>query len=158
MAAIDTAWFHQRLDARSQSVRGLARYLNIDASAASRMLRGERKMSAYEQDQVAAFLGVTIEEVALHRRGELLGFSERKQADYAADVQPSPEVSSAKMFTEADVIYSDGKQWMEGDEGELIELHPIFGCMKGTMTVMPGVDLTAPMDWDEEWGEKLYNE
>ena len=55
MAAIDTAWFHQRLDARSQSVRRLARYLNIDASAASRMLRGERKMSADEQDQVAAF-------------------------------------------------------------------------------------------------------
>ncbi|MGO4350657.1 hypothetical protein AB4Z25_01840 [Rhizobium sp. RAF36] len=34
--------------------------------------------------------------------------------------------------------------------------HPIFGCMVGTLTVMPGVDLTEPMDF--EWSEKLYNE
>ena len=47
---------------------------------------------------------------------------------------------------------------METEDGTLVELHPIFGCMEGTITVMPGVDLTAPMDWDEEWGEKLYNE
>ncbi|WP_260692225.1 MULTISPECIES: hypothetical protein [Rhizobium] len=34
--------------------------------------------------------------------------------------------------------------------------HPIFGSMKGTVTVMPDVDLTEPMVF--EWGEKLYNE
>ncbi|MEQ1406465.1 hypothetical protein ABK249_16155 [Neorhizobium sp. Rsf11] len=34
--------------------------------------------------------------------------------------------------------------------------HPIFGCMEGTITIMPGADLTEPMDF--EWGEKLYNE
>ncbi|MFN0116325.1 MAG: hypothetical protein ACKVPY_16765 [Paracoccaceae bacterium] len=28
--------------------------------------------------------------------------------------------------------------------------HPIFGCMKGTITIAPGVDLTAPMYTDEE--------
>jgi hypothetical protein len=28
--------------------------------------------------------------------------------------------------------------------------HPIFGCMKGTLTVAPGVDLTEPADPD--WG------
>jgi hypothetical protein len=35
-------------------------------------------------------------------------------------------------------------------------VHPIFGSMKGTITVMPDVDLTEPVDF--EWGEKLYNE
>jgi hypothetical protein len=34
--------------------------------------------------------------------------------------------------------------------------HPIFGCMAGTITVMPGVDLTEPMEF--EWSGKLYNE
>lgn len=33
--------------------------------------------------------------------------------------------------------------------------HPIFGCMKGTLTILPGVDLTAPAD--PEWG-KVYGE
>ena len=34
--------------------------------------------------------------------------------------------------------------------------HPIWGCMADTITVMPGVDLTEPMEF--EWGGKLYNE
>jgi hypothetical protein len=34
--------------------------------------------------------------------------------------------------------------------------HPIFGCMVGTLTVMPGVDLTEPMEF--EWSGELYNE
>lgn len=34
--------------------------------------------------------------------------------------------------------------------------HPIFGCMMGTLTVMPGVDLTEPMEF--EWSGELYNE
>lgn len=38
---------------------------------------------------------------------------------------------------------------------ELVD-HPIWGCMAGTITVMPGVDLTEPMEF--EWGGKLYNE
>lgn len=39
--------------------------------------------------------------------------------------------------------------------------HPVLGCMEGTVTVMPGVDLTEPAM--PEWAEtvanaKLYNE
>jgi len=33
--------------------------------------------------------------------------------------------------------------------------HPIFGCMKGTLTIRPGLDLTAPADAD--WG-KVYED
>jgi hypothetical protein len=32
--------------------------------------------------------------------------------------------------------------------------HPVFGCMKGTLTLLPGVDLTEPADPD--WG-KVYD-
>jgi len=31
--------------------------------------------------------------------------------------------------------------------------HPAFGSMKGTFTIEPGHDLTAPMFTDEEWAE-----
>jgi hypothetical protein len=152
MAGIDTEWFHQELDARGESVRGLARFMNIDPSAASRMLKGERKMSADEQDDVAAFLGISLEEVAAHRRGERTGFAERKQAGYTVDgvATTTPAEPPMKMFTEDDIIYKDGKRWMEGPDGKLLELHPIFGCMKGTMTIPADLDLTAPADPD--WG------
>lgn len=32
--------------------------------------------------------------------------------------------------------------------------HPLFGCMKGTVHIPEGVDLTAPAD--PEWGELAY--
>ena len=157
MAEIDTEWFHRQLDARGESVRGLARFMNIDPSAASRMLKGERKMSADEQDDIATFLGISLEEVAAHRRGEGLGFAERKQADYIPTLSSplSPPEPPTKMFTEDDIIYRDGKRWMEGPDGKLLELHPIFGCMKGTMTIPADLDLTAPADPD--WG-KVYED
>jgi hypothetical protein len=159
MAGIDTAWFHKQLEERGESVRGMARFMGLDPSAVSRMLKGERKMSADEQDQVSNFLGVNLEEIAARRRGVYTGFGESKQSVYKAEDTPSyPDLPPAKMFTKDDVIYKDGKRYMETKEGELLELHPAWGCMEGTITIMPGVDLTAPMDWDEEWGEKLYNE
>ncbi len=36
--------------------------------------------------------------------------------------------------------------------------HPLFGCMVGTITIMPGVDLTEPTapGWDEMVLEKAY--
>lgn len=158
MNSIDSDWFYGKLAEREASLRDMARFMKLDPSAVSRMLKGERKMSAEEQDQISDFLGVGLEEVAIRRRGKQTGFGEKKQEAYAQDVGRSALEPPVEMFTEADIIHKDGKRWMEAPDGTLIELHPAFGCMKGTITVMPGVDLTAPMDWDEEWGEKLYNE
>ncbi|MCV3764659.1 helix-turn-helix transcriptional regulator [Rhizobium sp. TRM95796] len=153
--AIDTAWFHQQLEKRGSSVRGLARHLGLDASAVSRMLNGERKMSADEQDRIAEFLSVSLEEVASHRRGRAVGFSESKQSPYSVEGDATEQTTpSNEWFSEKDVIYRDGKRWMEGRNGELVEVHRVFGCMKGTVTIMPGVDLTEPMKF--EWSEKLY--
>ncbi|TWF54417.1 helix-turn-helix domain-containing protein [Neorhizobium alkalisoli] len=161
MAKIDSDWFYKKLKENGSSASELARYLNLDPSSVSRMLKGERKMSAEEQDGVSAFLSVPLEVVAIHRRGEgeFYGLGERKQESYSAGSGPPDPDPSRKMFGEEDIIYKDGKRWMEKEDGTLVELHPAYGCMKGTITVMPGVDLTAPMDWDGyEWGEKLYNE
>ena len=157
MAGIDTRWFHQQLEARGDSVRGLARFMGLDPSAVSRMLKGERRMSAEEQDRICSFLGVALEEIAARRRGEPGGFGESTQAEYRAGDRPSaPEKPSTGIFTREDIVHKNGKRYREMEDGELLELHPIFGCMEGTITVMPGVDLTEPMDF--EWSGKLYNE
>lgn len=160
MTKIDSDWFYARLKEIGSSGSELAKFLKLDPSSVSRMLKGERKMSAEEQDGVAAFLRVPLELVAHRRRGAEadFGFAEKKQETYAATSDPPELDPSVKWFTKDDIIYKDGKRWIEGEDGELIELHPLFGSMAGTITVMPGVDLTAPMDWDVEWGEKLYNE
>ena len=34
--------------------------------------------------------------------------------------------------------------------------HPLFGWMKGTVTIAPGVDLTEPAD--PEWGERIWGD
>lgn len=43
----------------------------------------------------------------------------------------------------------------DGSDSSERKRHPIFGFMKGTISVMPGVDLTAPADPD--WG-KVYDD
>lgn len=159
--AIDSEWFYRELEQKGASARDLAAYLGLDPSSVSRMLKGERKMSADEQDGISAFLGAPLETVAMHRRGDggVGGFAEEKQQSY--DLYPGSPPGwkpDGPMFGGDDIIDKDGKRWMKLEDGTLEELHPAFGCMAGTITIMPGVDLTAPMDWDEEWGEKLYNE
>jgi transcriptional regulator with XRE-family HTH domain len=157
--AIDSAWFYRQLENKDASVRDLAAFLGLDPSSVSRMLRGERKMSAEEQDGISAFLGVPLDIVAMHRRGErsVLGFEEDKTPYEASPGDIRGGGPMGKMFGRDDIIYRDGKRMMEKDDGTLIELHPAYGYMAATITVMPGVDLTAPMDWDEDWGETLYN-
>ncbi|MFN7011613.1 MAG: helix-turn-helix domain-containing protein [Allorhizobium sp.] len=147
---IDTAWFRHQLERKKKTASDLALFLGVHKSTVSRMLRGQQKMTAQEQDKVAVFLGVGIEDVAVHRGPARAGFGEGKQDTYVAQ---SPK--EAKMFTEADVVHRDGKRWIEGRDGGLIPLHPIFGCMKGTMLIPDDLDLTAPADPD--WG-KVYED
>ena len=63
---IDKKWFLNLLDERRVSVRGLARHMDLDASAVSRMLSGQRKMQMDEAKQIAHFLRAPISEVMRH--------------------------------------------------------------------------------------------
>lgn len=63
---IDRDWFLQQLEEKQKSVRGLARHLDIDASAVSRMLSGQRRMKMEEANRIAVFLGAPIKEVLAH--------------------------------------------------------------------------------------------
>jgi transcriptional regulator with XRE-family HTH domain len=129
---IDSAWFYQQLEKDGRSLRGMARALGLDPSAVSRMLRGERKMTAEEQDGIAAYLGVPMADVAARRRGDVLGFAEGGQEPLKRD-------------DEAGVI---GKRKDVDTNGADNFLDRIRGRMAGTVTLAPGVDLTEPADPD----------
>lgn len=63
---IDKQWFFDKLEERKLSVRGLARHLDMDASAVSRMLSGQRKMQMEEAHAIARFLNAPLAEVMRH--------------------------------------------------------------------------------------------
>ena len=63
---IDRQWFLNRLQSKQRSARGLARHLEVDASAVSRMLSGKRKMKMNEANAIADFLSAPVEEVLKH--------------------------------------------------------------------------------------------
>jgi phage repressor protein C with HTH and peptisase S24 domain len=59
-------WFQQTLDRAGASQADLARHLRLAPSAISRMLKGERQMKLLEAVQIAAFLGVSQDDVLRH--------------------------------------------------------------------------------------------
>lgn len=63
---IDKDWFFKKLEENQRSIRGLARHMEIDPSAVSRMLSGERRMKMEEANSIALFLGVPVKEVLKH--------------------------------------------------------------------------------------------
>ena len=65
-STIDRDWFLQQLEEKHKSVRGLARHMDIDASAVSRMFSGQRRMRMEEANQIAVFLGAPVKEVLAH--------------------------------------------------------------------------------------------
>lgn len=67
---IDAMWLQQSLQRAGASQADLARHLGLAASAISRMIKGERQVKALEAVQIAAFLGVSPEEVLRHAGGE----------------------------------------------------------------------------------------
>ncbi len=137
---LDRDWLFENLQRRGQSLRKLAAYMGLDPSAVSRLVSGERGMKATEQDQIAAFLGITTAQVASHRTASTPpgaandGFGKMKQAAFKPD--------------EADTA-GDGKE-------KRPYRHPAWGGLKGMITIPPGVDLTAPTleNWKALYGEE----
>jgi phage repressor protein C with HTH and peptisase S24 domain len=67
---MDIRWFSQALEHVGATQADLARHLRLAPSAVSRMLKGERQMKPLETVQIAAFLGVTPDEVLGHAVSE----------------------------------------------------------------------------------------
>lgn len=64
--AMDAPWFHDALHRAGVTQADLARHLRLAPSAVSRIFKGERKIKLLEAAQIAAFLGVSQEEVLAH--------------------------------------------------------------------------------------------
>ena len=138
---IDSEWFYRQLEKEGRSLRAMARALGLDPSAVSRMLKGERKMSADEQDGIAAYLGVSLNEVAARRRGEIVGFAEKGQEGFVVDDRASSEIG----------VGTDERR----REEKLTYFERVRARMAGTVTIPPGVDVTEPAD--PEWG-RVYDD
>ncbi|MDB5526372.1 MAG: Plasmid maintenance system antidote protein [Rhizobium sp.] len=143
---IDSEWFYRQLERDGRSLRDMAKGLGLDPSAVSRMLRGERKMSAEEQDGIAEYLGISINEVAMRRRGEAIGFGEQAQEALNMDVGRAAVSRKREEPTQSEPDASV-------DERSFLER--IRERMAGSVTIPPGVDVTEPAD--PEWG-KVYDE
>jgi len=68
---MDASWFHQALERIGATQADLARHLRLAPSAVSRLLKGARQMKQLETVQVAAFLGVSPDEVLRHAVAEV---------------------------------------------------------------------------------------
>ena len=60
---MDTNWFKQRLAEKKLSQRALSKLMELDPAAVSLMLRGMRRMTAAEGQQLAVILGFDFTEV-----------------------------------------------------------------------------------------------
>jgi len=63
---IDKQWFFDQLEGQRKSVRALARHLEVDPSAVSRMFSGQRRMKMEEANAIARFLNAPVSEVLAH--------------------------------------------------------------------------------------------
>jgi transcriptional regulator with XRE-family HTH domain len=103
---VDTRWFHNKLQDKQMSQRGLAKLLDLDPAAVSLMLKGRRKMSAAEAAEIANLLGVSVDEV-LTRSGA--GMPVKKSAAPVNFVQPLRDVQGGDAdMLELPVPMSDG--------------------------------------------------
>lgn len=141
MTSIDREWILDHLKRKGMNQSDLARALGLDRSAVSLLLSGKRGLKAHEQDRIAQILGLRVEEFSARRIPAQPGLAEPGQAAFNTEGVGRGEARAGSV--------------KDVDEDELPD-HPIWGSMAGTVTIMPGVDLTAPMDF--EWGGKLYNE
>ena len=60
---VNTKWFKDRLAQRDLSMRKLAKLMDLDPAAVSRMLRGQRDMTKLEANKISGLLTVPVTEV-----------------------------------------------------------------------------------------------
>lgn len=110
---IDSDWFYRRIAAREMSLREVARTIAMDPTALSRTLRGQRRLQMAEVEQLAATLGVGIEEVLRHAGLPSLAVGGGPapadgQADRQANGQAGPAPNSVAMPQIGHLVGEDG--------------------------------------------------
>jgi transcriptional regulator with XRE-family HTH domain len=152
---VDKAWFASRMKEHNLTVRSMADRLDMHYSALSRTLNGERRMQVDEMRKIAEIFGRPESEILVHYdfpAAEKLGAqgSDHSFGEFAGNARGSPGLMEGQV---------DFKDDMSGNKEEYIVpprgADPLFGCMAGTLTLLPDVDYTEPAD--PEWG-KVYDD
>jgi transcriptional regulator with XRE-family HTH domain len=151
---IDKAWFMSRMSERGLSLRKLAKSMDMDPSALSRALSGERKVAASEARKIAELLDTPESQVLAH-----LDPADGRKVGRAKMVASAKEDGRRHSgFREGQTVFK-GMLDMDSDNEEYVVpqqgADPLFGCMAGTLTLLPDVDYTAPADPD--WA-KVYDD
>jgi phage repressor protein C with HTH and peptisase S24 domain len=121
---MDANWFQEALDRAGTSQADLARRLRLAPSAISRMLKGERQMKLLEAVQIAAFLGVSQDDV-LHHAGDGGGAAERREPGRRGRPPRAAAMPSPTMPTRADAIPIRSGARGGGDQEMFLEDGPI---------------------------------
>lgn len=128
---VDKQWFLDRQAEKSLSLRKMAKLMDIDPSALSRMLNGQRKIKPSEIRSMAGILGTSDAEILAHIVG--------------------------KGATTAVVSESSAAAFVNKSRAARISDHPGFGFMKGLIKIEDGFDITGPFG-DEPWDEGYLGE
>src|SRR6266542_684215 len=170
-ANVDKAWFASQMKERNLTMRSMASRMNMHYSALSRTLNGERRMQVDEIRKIAEIFDQSVSEVLVHlgSSNDLQGAEDARlrapqgsDQTYGKSVGGKAEAKRSERrrpgFMEGQVDFKDASG-MNGNNEEYIVAprgaDPLFGCMAGTLTLLPEVDYTAPADPD--WG-KVYDD
>lgn len=98
---VDSEWFRRKFAEKGASYRAFAREHDMDPSAVSRMLSGDRRMQMDEAKAIAHFIGAPVSEVMKHAKividGELTPvllvatINERGQIERLPEPRPLPQ-------------------------------------------------------------------
>lgn len=89
---IDKTWFVNQLERAGKSMRGLAKHLNQEPSTISRMFAGKRQMKLQEAEDIARFIGITVDDVLSHS-GISLERNRIRKVSFAATIDSAGNVT-----------------------------------------------------------------
>ncbi|MEI5681311.1 MULTISPECIES: helix-turn-helix domain-containing protein [unclassified Mesorhizobium] len=127
---VDKAWFDRRMKEKNLSLRTVAKLMDVDPSALSRVFNGKRRIQVDEIGKIATILNESKSAVLAH-----------------IEVGGAPELSAT-----SSALMDDGLRGGPADKASTRGRHPGFGFMKGQIIIQDGFDVTKPFD-DEAWDE-----
>jgi transcriptional regulator with XRE-family HTH domain len=174
---MDSNWFQETLANAGTSQAELARRLGLAPSAVSRMIKGDRQMKLQEAVEVAAFLGVSQEEVLRHAGAETPPRLEpaRRGRPVQRDQLPSTAIARDRIpiraigafgepvgstlrpanlsgVRDAYALYMTGEELLPRyDPGWLLHIHPFKPPTRGRDVVVVKHDRTLVFGQFVEW-------
>jgi transcriptional regulator with XRE-family HTH domain len=175
-------WFVDLMHALGLSQSEVARRMGVDKSAVSLALDGRRQFKLSDIDKIATILGATLDEVTNHaksipkkagprkkdRKGapmmDAVGTSDQSETalpEKAGFMEEQTEFFGAANIM--DELNGFAESPKHTDLGRSARPHPLFGCLKGVITLLPDVDLTEPADpdladyLDRKYGPEVRN-